>query len=1140
MLNKLITRNFRISLIERDKNPRLSFSKLKYSYEYPFICNIADSLPDYKIYNDYIYGRPLPKALGDIGDTNIIVNNSNLENEINWTLLSVRKYKDVINLFLEKKTEYDCALLKGKYDDAEIILDDIEEKISISIWSIENRFLLIELRKGLKENTNFLNEINTNNNKHFIHHFAHFFSIKAEKELSVNRYQVSFLKFFFPLIEKGLQEDFEYYLFKLDPFFKHNYEHLPKILAFENYNSIIDKYLTLSRVFKYSIIAIKKEDSDTKQMLSNRINYLSKKVVDTQLERLNSIIDDTFANYSLTLNDIHCIKCLDLYTIGEYQKAQDIAKEILLKNPLNVELYVIYVKSLLLQNKEFVFFDRESSYLQIILKTLYDLYRKEKNPVDLGIILKKIAYNLSNISEISYFLIDIVKTEIEKDTSFKRIAIINSSFINPLLSSITEKPQDYLRWLLDYFPDSSTINLLLAIEENSFENIKKINIPTDRVRTYKALNLQKNGDYEAAARIWEDELRAENLSNFQIEKILINLFYSKAELGQFDYCIKLYVKYYFINKYLVLRLNVNIVKEQIKKNKYKNVDYSIILPIFFYLIQADDYDIHTAYECFLLSVEVEKPSQLTAKIGECDDNTLFFLKNICTLEIFKHSPFITSTYNKLNERIALCQYLQSVDLNNKKQYIEEENLLSKRLIIQKGLQEIDESKIYVNQASIIQNELKDLKSIFNRYISIKQLSNEKEVAFINLGSEKIFSASLQDDKNSEEIEFSKDPQYDIFKEMFYEVRDKFLYSKYGLKLYLSARIRHGVLLGELRPEFEILHLVTEKEKASDFYKVNKEWKHIEPFCGDNTYSNFNKYLSNFSRQIDQIINDELLDKYLLIRTEEENSEGWLNYEFDEVELQILYSLMFKSITSYDEFVNKIFEELWQRTEHNLKDIQYKIKEDFRNLFFDAIQSLEISLHDLNIDSLITDLYSNLTDVKIKIENKLNKIARWFTITDTQISDSEFTKIIEVCYESLHNHYTSKELILLKNISCDSPIKGQFYTHFVDLFRIFFQNILDYSIEGNVEATLDITKSERIILITVQNHLRDDENIDILREKININNDLRRSQLDKQSGLYKALNIIKTNFENENNELRLDIRDGKFCVEVILYHENLLI
>lgn len=584
------------------------------------------------------------------------------------------------------------------------------------------------------------------------------------------------------------------------------------------------------------------------------------------------------------------------------------------------------------------------------------------------------------------------------------------------------------------------------------------------------------------------------------------------------------------------------VKEQIKQAKYKNINYSIELPLFFYLTASDDYDIHTAYECFLLSADSEKPSELIAKTNYFDKNLIFFLKNICTLDIFKHSPFITSTHAKLSERIAICQVLKSIDLENKSEYIEEESLLSKRIIIQKGLQEIDESKIYVNQTSIIQNELKYLESVYNRYIAISELSSEKNVFYLNPNSEEVFSLSSQeqDVKNNE---FSKDPQYDIFKEMFFDVRDKFLYSKYGLKLYLSARIRHGVLLGEIRPEFELLHLVTEKEKASGNYKANEYWRQtITAIYGDNIYEQFDNQLSVFSKKIDELINTELLDKYLLIKTEKENPEGWFDYEFTEWELQVIYLIFLKfkeENIDYNKFINMIFEELWVRTTNNLKTIQHNIRNNIRDAFFIAIQELEKSLHDLSI-TLISELQNNLTDVKVKIENKLDKIALWFTITDTQISDFEFDKIIEVCCESLHNHYTSKELILTRNINCTSLLKGEYYTHFVDLLRIFFQNILDYTFDEKVSASMDVEKKGNLITIKIENVLREDEDIEELKKKINIDIDIKKSQLDKQSGLYKALNIVKTNFENDKNELSIDIVENKFSVLVTLYCENILV
>ena len=148
--------------------------------------------------------------------------------------------------------------------------------------------------------------------------------------------------------------------------------------------------------------------------------------------------------------------------------------------------------------------------------------------------------------------------------------------------------------------------------------------------------------------------------------------------------------------------------------------------------------------------------------------------------------------------------------------------------------------------------------------------------------------------------------------------------------------------------------------------------------------------------------------------------------------------------------------------------------------------------------------------------------------------------MEVCCESLHNHYTSKELKLNKNIKFASLIKGEFYTHFVDLLRIFFQNILDYSTKEEVEASIDVEELEEHIFIKIENSLKEEQDIDELSKKVNIDNDIHKSMLDKKSGLYKALNIVKTNFDNESNELNITIDNNKFSVSVLIYKNNILV
>lgn len=74
---ELILRQFKIDLLERDKNPITSIYKLKYNYDYSDICFIVDNL---KIKNqkidDLIYGCTTPETISELGDTKVIFGDS--------------------------------------------------------------------------------------------------------------------------------------------------------------------------------------------------------------------------------------------------------------------------------------------------------------------------------------------------------------------------------------------------------------------------------------------------------------------------------------------------------------------------------------------------------------------------------------------------------------------------------------------------------------------------------------------------------------------------------------------------------------------------------------------------------------------------------------------------------------------------------------------------------------------------------------------------------------------------------------------------------------------------------------------------------------------------------------------------------
>ncbi|MCW3787655.1 hypothetical protein [Plebeiibacterium sediminum] len=1046
--------------------------------------------------------------------------------------MAIRKYSDKIQIFIDKKEEYEKSLIIGDYAKANTILDQIEKEVCFSLWGIEQRFILIEIEKGLKENTKFLNDINEQNKKWFIKRFSHFFSLKAEKELSVNQYNISLARLLFRYIESDNQVDLHYYNFKLNFLEVEQQTLLPDFLAIEGYHSIIDKYISLIRILQTAVL---ENNKDKKAFLDSRIYYLSKKVNDFNIDKLRLLIDTNFDfEFSVREQDLISLRALDYYTNGEYEKVEELLKDMLIKNPLSIELYEIYLKSLVLQEKPLSPIGQDSnSFQNRILKALYGiLLRSDSMPECLNEI-RKIAFNISSVFSLSFYLMNFYKEEVEGKDIFKQQGILNTKFLNP--SFIRYLSESCLNNKLSFeFINSSSLAYLFQQQSGTLQTIEASNLPQSRKKILNAFLYQKNEQYEDSIKLWEEMINEASLKNFQKEKVLQNLFRCYEELSKFDKCIDLYVDNYFDNPLLVSNIIVDRIKKKIKTAKYKNVNHTINLPLFYKLTNSEDYDVHTAYECYLIAQDCFTPTELIELIkNNIDEKIIYFLADICTLDIFKHSPFITSSKHKYNERINVCKNLVLLDSISESEYNDEIERLTKRLIIQKGIQEIDESKIYVNQTGIIETELKNITSIFRRFKMIGELKSEKDISILSLYSDKMFSYKMSDEEDGNE--FSKDPQFDIYKDIFYFLRDKFLFSNYGLQQYLSARIRHGVLLGEIRPEFENLNLITEKEKGIDSYKINSSWDLFTLQLNEAGGAKFQEILSDFSTNIDALINEEILSRSLQIKIEDKNPLGWLDYNYDDFILQISY-LAQSDIESVEEFSNAIFTDLWTRTEKNLSDIKAKINGEIKEKFFELLLTLEQGLIDV-FGKIPEQLTNNINEARVNIENKLIKVANWFSITESNISDFQIEKIVDVSLEY------NKSILPIKEINCNCLFKGVYYPPLVDLVRIFMDNATKHAgfDDDNVKFHVLIAENRDMLNMQFRNPLAPTIDIEKLRTKIcSFTLDLNKSMKEKGSGFHKAMRIVKSDLIHKENDMSLSLNDkNEFCIDISLNKKTLL-
>ena len=111
-------------------------------------------------YHKFAFGNPFPRSYQALctGAPHYPLAAS-FEAELAWHTHSFKVFGPEISQFLQQKAQFDNAFMIGDFSAAEYHLTYIEKR-SISLWTLDARFLLLEYQKGLESNKEFLSDLN--------------------------------------------------------------------------------------------------------------------------------------------------------------------------------------------------------------------------------------------------------------------------------------------------------------------------------------------------------------------------------------------------------------------------------------------------------------------------------------------------------------------------------------------------------------------------------------------------------------------------------------------------------------------------------------------------------------------------------------------------------------------------------------------------------------------------------------------------------------------------------------------------------------------------------------------------------------------------------------------------------------------
>mgnify|MGYP004630670869 CR=1 FL=1 len=1050
----------------------------------------------------------LPCRYDNLGENLFEKGFCEFDRQLNWIIAILNNLSDPINTYLRYRDQYENALILGDYDNAIKCLDKIEEEVCVSLWGLDNRFVLAEYSSGLEKNKEFLAEIGKKDCNLTVNIFADFFSFKAEKTINDRQYLHRLSKCF---SDKTASINI-YFEEKMRSWYWSASGKFDELLYYNEYFSVIDIYNSFIKVCVF--LAFNKEGVSIQ-----KLNQLLKKIEninDIVLDKLRMYMDNTY-DVSVNNFDREMFVLGNLYTEGKYK---DVIKscEILLRKHANCfTLYEYYVKSHIMLNMKLGTI-QSGSIAQELAQAMYISYVKDVN----ASLAYQVLCRLERLLSSSTFSVPITEFFIDKfivgnskvQTFAKEITLpfINVKFVNLFVDNseyILEKLEKYLG-----FGSSLELFKLINGIKNKC-NVEKID--GNRYKWYTIKTIKDTAIKRKELEAWHQDICSCKgmAERYQEERISTELFYLYINEDDILKAEELYVKNRIEDRYSVIRMDSEKIYEAIK-NGNESVKKSICTPIVSFFCHSNDYAIIFSHTANFMDLNGYKRPLDIIKDQEKYDRQefIFFLKNVCISEVMDSMYFIFENETEVDsERIQICQFLKSIDRKNEKEYIDEISQILKKQQIMQGIKYIEDVKIDLDIEKIRKQHKENFDDNFKRFKQIEELEVEFKTFDINN------SINYKDEMAGGK---KFDHKIMAYKEMLSDFRDEVAFGKYGLDQSLGTRIRHGSIQNQLRVIFEKNQIIFVK-KSTDDDNYNPS-KHIRVMCAnveETRKEQIFRAISNFSEKIDLYL-EKLKNKYIKIKTEKENPDGLIDLSIYDGELLRLFDEARSLNTGH--LVFESIETFWSnRIRDGLEYAQSFFKENVKENFIEMLAELEENLHEIpEVEEM--NLYDSIIRSRTEIQNAVDTVAKWFKLPTKQMhKDFTATILTDTCrtiYKKVFSEYSLVQFE--KQIKSNSLIQGKYFSYFVDILIILFTNAYDHSefVDNisDLKIELEIFEKNSFLYIAMKNNLSDrvrlyevDEKIRESREKINESiYGMHYENFEGGSGLIKISKILEWN------------------------------
>lgn len=1024
-----------------------------------------------------------------------------------------------INRYIQLKEKLDILTSTQKYEEAHRLLDQIDKEVSVSMMSTYYLLRLTRLDKGITVSTQLYNKICQDNTVlGYISNVAFkSAAIDLPFEAEIEGQYRSF---------QGQEEVGDFFTAFAFPFKKTKGEKWLRLLL---YTSLIDLFEGF--IFQLSCLPNEKLKSES---LKKIICALATSIQDRRIQRLYSLINNGktlphFYDYSEEKT------LIDKYYSQDFEYVLSKGQDYLKRNPLEATIIDIFYKSCLKMDQiPDDLFPEDSlagriHYFYVLSLTNDDI--SEACRVQLRSMC--IAwFSIPSLRQIYQLFYDLKHSrEDSVYTNFWRYSLVpeirDSLFYNnPNEATLYLKSAGYSEI------NSNQVHILQRRIDDSFN------------QTYRLLYGVNDEDVLSLSNKIENEEHTPIITG----RIISTLFDHMFRSGKYADAISLYVKCRLKAPFTKIPIDRKSITKELTDVEDSKISNQLELAVFYTMIRAEVYKRYLAYKRYLKQAGFRRASE----IDNINSPALIYFvgnvadRNVLTLHILEFDK----EEDVANERIELCKKVLNV--TNEKKYADEITSLIKEHEVMALAQQVNDSKIHVDVQSLINSGLSNEKILFDTYSEIDEnleMYEQKNIQgildYINNnyeGKSVLFAYELPSVKYKRVL----------FRQMVLSIRDKFLFDPiYGLDKYLSARIRHGTLITQLRNHFLTHSLVTNKKEGGEYQRINPWTLKRNASLSESEKEAINERMLNFTIWLDEQLKVVKEEK---IQIKTERAEGNVNGLFDyseEYMVDMIDDLEVNTYDSFEAFVHSTIELLWKWTNFVLERIRGFFQQ-YEELVVAEMTKLQSEVVLMMGDStlLINAFKDAITTCRTEFQSDISVVTSWFKPEKSNVRFFTIQQAVDTSLSVINNINQNALSFSSIDINDNSKYSGDYFNAIHDIFHDMMNNILGYERKRTNQRGKGIIRISNIddkLEIEVSNPVEEldvDQLKKVIEDQRNIPSMIAggKTRRENNSGCVKIYSTVMYTLGIGNKYENL-LKDGRFVAHIIIntkkliYHED---